>query len=88
MAWEKLSGQLMRSLSDAEEFKQCPYFSKNIRKGKIGDDGWKETHLEFRFQRWCKFSGWQGPERDWNSRRIFFERFPEMRRYKGTERTG
>ena len=40
----KVSGQLMRSLNDAEEFKQCPYFSKNIRKGKIGDDGLKETH--------------------------------------------
>lgn len=57
MAQEKLSGQLMRSLSDAEEFKPCPYSGKNIRKGKIGDDGWKETQLAFRFQRWCKFSG-------------------------------
>lgn len=57
MAQEKLPGQLTRSLSDAEEFKPCPYSSKNIRKGKIGDDGWKETQLAFRFQRWCRSSG-------------------------------
>lgn len=57
MARKKVSGQLMRSLNDAEEFKHCPYFSKSIRKGKIGDDGLKGTHSEFRCQRWCKFSG-------------------------------
>lgn len=56
MAREKVLGQFMRILSEVEEFKPCPYFSKSTRKGKTGDDGWKETYLEFGFQRWYSFS--------------------------------